>query len=39
MNKWLDEEYESEVEAMGYLRGEKPECLCRNGEEIGDRYS
>ena len=39
MNKWLDEEYEFEVEVTGYLRGDKPEGLCRNGEEIGDKYS
>ena len=35
MNKWLDEEYEFEVEVTGYLRGDKPEGLCRNGEEMG----
>ena len=23
----------------GYLRGDKPEGICRNGEEIGDKYS
>ena len=39
MNKWLDEEYEFEVEVTGYLRGDKTEDLCRNGEEIGDKYS
>lgn len=39
MKKWLDEEYEFEVEVTGYLRGDKPEGLCRNGEEIGDKYS
>ena len=39
MKKWLDEEYEFEVEVTGYLRGEEPEGLCRNGEEIGDKYS
>ena len=39
MNKWLDEEYEFEVEITGYLRGDKSEGLCRNGEEIGDKYS
>ena len=39
MNKWLDEEYEFEVEVTGYLRGDKPEGLCRNEEEIGDKYS
>ena len=39
MKKWLDEEYEFEIEVTGYLRGAKTEGLCRNGEEIGDRYS
>ena len=38
MKKWLDEEYEFEIEVTGYLRGDKPEGLCRNGEEIGDKY-
>ena len=36
MKKWLDEGYEFEV--TGYLRGNKAEGLCRNEEEIGDRY-
>ena len=39
MKKWLDEEYEFEVEVTGYLRIEKAEGFCRNGEEIGDKYS
>ena len=39
MKKWLDEEYEFEVEVTGYLRGDKTEGFCRNGEEIGDKYS
>ena len=40
MNKWLDEEYEFEVEVLvGYLRGDKTEGICSNGEEIGDKYS
>ena len=39
MKKWLDEEYEFEVEVTGYPGGDKPEGLCRNGEEIGDKYS
>ena len=38
MEKWLDEEYEFEIEVTGYLRGDKTEGLCRNGEEIGDKY-
>ena len=37
MKKWYDEEFEFTVEVTGYLRGDKPERYCRNGEEIGDR--
>ena len=39
MKKWLDEEYEFEVEVIGFLRGDRTEHYCRNGEEIGDRYT
>ncbi len=39
MKKWYDEEFEFTVEVIGYLRGDKPERYCRNGEEIGDRYT
>lgn len=39
MKKWLDEEYEFEVEVIGFLRGDHTEHYCRNGEEIGDRYT
>ena len=39
MKKWLDEEYGFEAEVTGYLRVDKPEGLCRNGEETGDKYS
>lgn len=38
MKKWYDEEYEWTIEVIGYLRGDKTEGLCRNGEEIGDVY-
>jgi len=38
MKKWYDEEFEWEVEVIGYLRGNSPERYCRNGEEIGDKY-
>lgn len=38
MKKWYGEEYEFEIEAMGFLRGSKTERYCRNGEEIGDKY-
>ena len=37
MKKWYDEEYEFEVEVIGFLRGAHTER--RNVEEIGDRYS
>lgn len=39
MKKWYDEEYEWEIEVTGFLRGDKTEGLCRNGEEIGDKYT
>ena len=39
MRKWLDEEFEFEIEVMGYLRGNQAKGFCRNGEEIGDRYT
>ena len=39
MKKWLDEEYEFEVEVIGFLRGDRTEHYCRTGEEIGDRYT
>lgn len=38
MKKWYDEEYEFEIEVVGFLRGDKTERYCRNGEEIGDKY-
>lgn len=38
MKKWYAEEYEWEIEVIGFLRGEHTERYCRNGEEIGDRY-
>lgn len=33
------EEFEFEVEVIRFLRGDHTERYCRNGEEIGDRYS
>lgn len=39
MKKWYDEEYEWEIEVTGFLRGEHTERYCRNGEEIGDKYT
>lgn len=38
MKKWFNEEYLFEVKVVGYLRGDKTEGYCRNGEEIGDIY-
>ena len=38
MKKWYDEEYQFEIEVTGFLRGDKTEGYCRNGEEIGDKY-
>ncbi|MDR0908472.1 MAG: TIGR04076 family protein [Spirochaetaceae bacterium] len=28
-----------EIEVTGFLRGDKTEHCCRNGEEIGDKYT
>ena len=39
MKKWYEEEYVFEIEVTGYLRGDHTEHLCRNGEEIGDKYT
>ncbi|MDR0919495.1 MAG: TIGR04076 family protein [Oscillospiraceae bacterium] len=39
MKKWYNEEYEWEIEVIGFLRGDKTEGYCRNGEEIGDKYT
>lgn len=39
MKKWYDEEYEFTIEVTGFLRGGRTERYCRNGEEIGDRYT
>ena len=39
MKKWYDEEYEWTIEVTGFLRGDSTEHYCRNGEEIGDRYT
>lgn len=39
MKKWYDEEYEWEIEVIGFLRGGRTERYCRNGEEIGDKYT
>lgn len=38
MKKWYAEEYEWDIEVTGFLRGDRTEHYCRNGEEIGDRY-
>lgn len=38
MKKWYNEEYEFEIEVVGFLRGEETQGYCRNGEEIGDKY-
>ena len=39
MKKWYDEEYEFEIEVTGFLRGDHTERYCRNGEEVGDKYT
>ena len=39
MKKWYNEEYEFTVEVTGFLHGNHTERYCRNGEEIGDKYT
>lgn len=39
MKKWIDEEYKFEIEVIDFLRGNHTEHYCRNGEEIGDKYT
>ncbi|PKM61092.1 MAG: TIGR04076 family protein [Firmicutes bacterium HGW-Firmicutes-4] len=39
MKKWYDEEFEFEIEVTGFLRSDHTEHYCRNGEEIGDKYT
>ena len=39
MKKWYAEEYDWEIEVIGFLRGNQTERYCRNGEEIGDKYT
>ena len=39
MKKWYGEEYEWEIEVTGFLRGDSTVGYCRNGEEVGDRYT
>ena len=40
MKKWYDEEYEWEIEVVGFNGGRKDTVrFCRNGEEIGDKYT
>lgn len=39
MKKWYAEEYEFTVEVTGFLRSDHAERYCRNGEEIGDKYT
>jgi hypothetical protein len=39
MKKWYNEEYEFTVEVTGFLRGNRTEGYCQNGEEVGDKYT
>ena len=39
MDKWYNDEYGFTVEVIGYLRGDSPRGMCRNGEQIGDVYT
>ncbi len=39
MKKWYSEEYQFEIEVTGFLHSDHTEHYCRNGEEIGDKYT
>ena len=39
MKKWYAEEYEFEIEVTALLGSNETERHCRNGEEVGDKYS
>jgi len=40
MKKWYDEEYEWEIEVIGFNKDNaETERFCRNGEQIGDKYT
>lgn len=40
MKKWYDEEYEWEIEVIGFNKdNDETERFCRNGEQIGDKYT
>lgn len=39
MKKWYGEDYEFTIEVVGFTHGCTTERYCRNGEEIGDRYT
>lgn len=39
MKKWYAEEYEFEIEVVSFMHGDHTERYCRNGEEIGDKYT
>ena len=40
MKKWYDEEYEWEIEVIGFNKdNDETVRFCRNGEQIGDTYT
>ena len=39
MKKWFKEDLKWEIEVTGFLRGSETEGYCRDGEEIGDKYT
>lgn len=40
MKKWYDEEFEWEIEVIGFNKeGKETERFCRNGEQISDKYT
>lgn len=38
VKKWFAEDFEFEIEVIGFLNSNKTQGHCRNGEEIGDIY-
>lgn len=39
MKKWYAEEYAFEIEVIRLLNSDTTERYCRNGEEVGDKYT
>jgi len=39
MKKWSDEENEWKIEGIRFFSSDHTERYCRNGEEVGDKYT